>query len=97
MNKAHTKRETTPNSGRPTTQTPYRVGERVDGTSWVCSGQLSTERPERFEDAEIVQVGCGYAGVDADEAYVWVRLADHTERQARVRDVTKSVPVGVSR
>lgn len=76
---------------------PFCVGERVDGTSWVCPDQLDTDCPETFECAEGLQAGSGYANVDADAAYVWVRLADRTERQARVQDARRTLQAGAVR
>ncbi|MEU4850588.1 hypothetical protein [Streptomyces gilvosporeus] len=76
---------------------PYRVGDRVDGVTWVPLERRRQERPERFEGATVVQVGSGYDGVDAAEAYVWVRLTDCTERQALAAEVTLSAPVEVPR
>jgi hypothetical protein len=74
-----------------------QVGDQVDGISWVPPEHRRQERPERFEAAEVVQVGSGYDGVDAKLAFVWVRLSDHTERQALARDVKLSKPAETSR
>ncbi|MEV5878757.1 hypothetical protein AB0L75_31945 [Streptomyces sp. NPDC052101] len=73
---------------------PFRVGDQVRGTTYVPPDHHRHERPERFEGV-VVQVGSGYAGVDAKTAFLWVRLADHTERQALVSD-TELVPKEVA-
>ena len=70
---------------RPHASAPFLLGDRVKGTSYVPPGPHRREEPERFEGV-VVQVGSGYAGVDAEHAFLWVRLADHTERQALVTD-----------
>ncbi|WP_030021739.1 hypothetical protein [Streptomyces monomycini] len=63
---------------------PFRVGDRVRGTSYVPPERREKEKPEEFEGT-VVQLGSGYAGVDADRAFLWARLADGTERQALIR------------
>ncbi|MDH6215232.1 hypothetical protein [Streptomyces pseudovenezuelae] len=68
----------------PRTDAPFLVGDRVKGTSYVPPGSRK-EGPEPFEGV-VVQVGSGYAGVDAERALLWVRLDDHTERQALVAE-----------
>lgn len=73
------------NSPRPGTDAPFLLGDRVKGTSYVPPGPHHREKPEPFEGV-VVQVGSGYAGVDAEHTFLWVRLADHTERQALVAD-----------
>ena len=64
---------------------PFTVGDRVRGTSYVPPERRGDEQPEPFE-GNVVQVGAGYAGVDKNRAYLWVRIADGTERQALIRD-----------
>lgn len=64
---------------------PFQIGDRVRGTSYVSPERRGREEPEEFEGT-VVQVGSGYAGVDADRALVWARLADGTERQALIRE-----------
>ncbi|MFJ9829369.1 hypothetical protein ACIRSU_34075 [Streptomyces sp. NPDC101160] len=73
------------------TTPPYQVGDYVTGTSYVPPERRHIEQPEQFE-GDVVQVGSGYAGVDADRAYVWVRVADGTERQALIDDVERAGP-----
>ncbi|MCF3174574.1 hypothetical protein IPZ61_14725 [Streptomyces sioyaensis] len=73
---------------------PFKVGDRVHGVTYVPPDRLRWERPEPFE-GDVVQVGSGYAGVDAEEAFVWVRLADHTERRARMADTELCAEVAV--
>ncbi|MFD8024512.1 hypothetical protein ACFV6G_29350 [Streptomyces lavendulae] len=36
-------------------------------------------------EGEVVQVGSGWNGVDAANAYLWIRLADRTERRLAIR------------
>jgi hypothetical protein len=76
---------TAPRNPRPRPDAPFLVGDRVKGTSYVPPGPHRRENPEPFEGV-VVQVGSGYAGVDAEHAFLWVRLPDHTERQALVGD-----------
>ncbi|WKX72689.1 hypothetical protein [Streptomyces sp. XD-27] len=64
---------------------PFRIGDRVRGLSYVHPERLRWERPEPFEGV-VVQVGSGWAGVDADQAYVWSRLEDHTERKSLITE-----------
>ncbi|MEV7835249.1 hypothetical protein AB0P12_32190 [Streptomyces subrutilus] len=35
-------------------------------------------------EGEVVQVGSGWNGVDADNAYLWIRLPDRTERRLAI-------------
>ncbi len=67
------------------TAAPFKVGDHVTGTTYVPPEHRRWERPEPFE-GHVVQVGSGYAGVDADRAFVWVRLPDGTERQALMNE-----------
>ncbi|WP_431042100.1 hypothetical protein ACQUSR_09405 [Streptomyces sp. P1-3] len=62
---------------------PFRIGDRVRGISYVHPDRFAREQPEPFEGV-VVQVGSGWAGVDAEHAYVWSRLDDHTERKSLV-------------
>lgn len=64
---------------------PFEIGDRVCGTSYVPPERLGRERPEEFEGT-VVQLGSGYAGVDADRAFLRARLDDGTERQALIRE-----------
>ncbi|MGW0826173.1 hypothetical protein [Streptomyces sp. NPDC002845] len=68
---------------RPHTAAPFFVGDRVRGTTYVPPDLRHRERPEPFEGV-VVQVGTGYPKVDAQHAFLWTRLADHTERQSLV-------------
>jgi hypothetical protein len=78
-----------------TVAAPFKVGDSVTGTSYVPPERRRFERPEPFAGV-VVQVGSGYLGVDAEAAFVWVRLADHTERQALVTDteLDEEAPAG---
>jgi len=68
---------------RPHTDAPFLVGDRVRGTTYVPPDLRHQERPEPFEGV-VVQVGSGYPKADAKQAFLWSRLADHTERQSLV-------------
>ncbi|MEU4656830.1 hypothetical protein AB0G32_23345 [Streptomyces sp. NPDC023723] len=70
---------------------PFRIGDRVRGISYVPSEQRGREKPEEFEGA-VVQLGSGYAGVDADRAFVWARLENGTERQSLVCETELLAP-----
>ncbi|MFD9622894.1 hypothetical protein ACFWB2_37445 [Streptomyces virginiae] len=72
-----------------TRRAPYAVGDLVTGISYVQPEHRGREQPEEFT-GRIVQVGSGWDGVDAEQAYVWVRLATGRERQALIRDIRKS-------
>ncbi len=69
----------------PLTDGPFLVGDRVRGTTYVPPGLRKREAPEPFEGV-VVQVGSGYPKVDAEADFLWVRLADCTERQALATD-----------
>ncbi|MGW7343070.1 hypothetical protein [Streptomyces sp. NPDC054854] len=70
---------------------PYKVGDQVAGTSYVEPADRLRESPVRFAGA-VVQVGSGWAGVDASQAYLWVRLASGREVKALIRDVERLDP-----
>ncbi len=70
---------------------PFEVGDHVRGMSYVPPERDRWERPEPIE-GDVVQVGAGWSGIDADRAYVWVRLPDRTERQALMQDVELCEP-----
>ncbi|MFB6615758.1 hypothetical protein ACIGFK_36515 [Streptomyces sp. NPDC085524] len=74
-----------PTHGR---RAPYAVGDLVTGTSYVQPGDRVSEKPVEII-GHIVQVGSGWDGIDADHAYVWVRLPSGRERQALIRDIRK--------
>ncbi len=65
---------------------PFIVGDRVQGTAYVPPALREREAPEPVEGV-VVQVGSGYPEADAEDGLLWVRLADHTERQCHVGDV----------
>ncbi|MEU2429627.1 hypothetical protein ABZ611_08885 [Streptomyces sp. NPDC007861] len=65
---------------------PYRVGDRITGLSYVPPEGRPSSRPAPVTGT-VVQVGSGWAGIDADRAYVWVRLADGTECQALISEI----------
>ncbi|MFD8141580.1 hypothetical protein [Streptomyces sp. NPDC059708] len=70
---------------------PYAVGDQVTGTSYVAPEDRWRERPEPIA-GRVVQVGSGWDGVDAAQAFVWVRLPSGRERQALMRDIRKAEP-----
>ncbi|MGW8782389.1 hypothetical protein ACWGNM_30600 [Streptomyces sp. NPDC055796] len=72
----------------PRRTAPYRVGDLVTGISYVAPQHRGREMPEPIT-GRVVQVGSGWAGVDADQAYVWVRLPSGCERQALIGDIQK--------
>ncbi|MFD7262415.1 hypothetical protein [Streptomyces sp. NPDC059874] len=74
-----------PTHGR---RAPYTVGDLVTGTSYVQPEDRAREKPAEIT-GHIVQVGSGWDGIDADHAYVWVRLPSGRERQALIRDIRK--------
>lgn len=63
----------------------FQVGDRVRGTTYVLHERRNREVPEPF-DGTVVQIGSGWNRVDFERAYLWVKLADCTERQALVED-----------
>ncbi|MEU2395959.1 hypothetical protein [Streptomyces sp. NPDC007369] len=77
-------RMASPSPRRP----PYAVGEFVTAVTHVPPGRRGRELPMQVT-GRIVQVGSGWAGVDADRAYVWIRLATGREVLALVKDVRK--------
>ncbi|MDH2387679.1 MULTISPECIES: hypothetical protein [Streptomyces] len=70
---------------------PFRIGDRVRGTSYVPPERRGREEPEEFEGT-VVQLGSGYAGVDADRALVWARLENGTERQSLISETELLTP-----
>ncbi|MFE1556120.1 hypothetical protein ACFW6V_14225 [Streptomyces sp. NPDC058734] len=69
---------------------PYEVGDEVTGTSYIDpEDRKRGQRPEAITGI-VVQIGSGWAGVDADLAYVWVRLPSGRERKALTGDVAKT-------
>ncbi|HEY9372279.1 hypothetical protein [Streptomyces sp.] len=70
---------------------PYALGDVVRGLEALATGER--RQPETFEGA-VVQVGSGWDGVDADNAYLWVRLPDGTERQLAIKACALVTPAG---
>ncbi|WP_030960593.1 hypothetical protein [Streptomyces sp. NRRL S-378] len=60
---------------------PYALGDQVRGPEALPAGDYRT--PATYE-GEVVQVGSGWSGVDAANAYLWVRLPDRTERKLAI-------------
>lgn len=76
-------------------QDPFRLGDRVRGVTWVSPEKRRWENPEPFEGV-VAQIGSGFAGVDAENAFLWSRLDDGTERQSLAREthlVEETTPV----
>ncbi|NXY99153.1 hypothetical protein HYE82_33205 [Streptomyces sp. BR123] len=67
---------------------PYSAGDLVTGVTHVPPERRGRELPMQVS-GRIVQVGSGWAGVDADKAYVWIRLASGREALALVKDIQK--------
>ncbi|MFD5512160.1 hypothetical protein ACFWIB_30940 [Streptomyces sp. NPDC127051] len=70
---------------------PYEVGDTVTGTTYVDPADRAREAPQEFT-GKVVQVGSGWAGIDADLAYLWARLDNRREVQALIRDCRKATP-----
>ena len=67
-----------------------KVGDRVKGMSWVAPEDRDRVRSELVE-GDVVQIGDASPLLDQDIAYVWVRIADHTERMVDVHAVQRVV------
>ncbi|MFD9453459.1 hypothetical protein ACFWBC_10255 [Streptomyces sp. NPDC059985] len=67
---------------------PYKVGETVTGTTYVEPADRVREAPVQFT-GEVVQIGSGWAGVEADIAFLWARLPSGREVKALMRDVER--------
>ncbi|MCX4546550.1 hypothetical protein [Streptomyces sp. NBC_01565] len=70
---------------------PYALGHVVRGLEALSAGER--RQPEIYAGV-VVQVGSGWDGVDADNAYLWVRLPDGTERRLAIRDCALVPPAG---
>ncbi|MBT2613643.1 hypothetical protein J7I97_36910 [Streptomyces sp. ISL-87] len=66
---------------------PFTIGDWVEG--WTLPEPGTREQPELHE-GEVVQVGSGWNGVDADAAYLWVRLPGGTEQRLAIRRTTRT-------
>ncbi|WP_424213543.1 hypothetical protein ACN20G_16470 [Streptomyces sp. BI20] len=75
-------------SDAPSAEPPFRLGELVTGPTYVPREHPARERSE-IVTGRVVQVGSGWAGVDADQAYLWVRMACGRERQMLMRDADR--------
>ncbi|MGW3646796.1 hypothetical protein [Streptomyces sp. NPDC000878] len=75
---------------RALTDVPFILGDRVQGTAFVPPFLREREVPEPVEGV-VVQVGSGYPEAGGEDDLLWVRLADSTERQCRVSDVSADV------
>ncbi|MFB7260703.1 hypothetical protein ACFCXH_00845 [Streptomyces nojiriensis] len=64
---------------------PYAVGDIVTGTTYVEPSERCHEAPQEFT-GEVVQIGSGWAGVDAPNAYLWARLPTGREVKALIQD-----------
>ncbi|MEU2395078.1 hypothetical protein [Streptomyces sp. NPDC007369] len=65
---------------------PYAVGDTVTGTTYA---ENRREVPQQFT-GKVVQIGSGWAGVDADQAYLWARLASGREVKALIKDCART-------
>ncbi|MGI5451369.1 hypothetical protein ACQEVM_37555 [Streptomyces sp. CA-243310] len=63
----------------------FSVGDWVEGWTRPTDG---TREQSELHQGEVVQIGSGWAGVDADAAYLWVRLPDGTERRLCMKRTT---------
>ncbi|MFI9741593.1 hypothetical protein [Streptomyces sp. NPDC052494] len=70
------------------TQKPYEVGEHVQGMTYVPPERVGREHPREFVGV-IVQVGSGWAGVDAAKSYVWCREQNGKEVQALTKEIER--------
>ncbi|MFD4865255.1 hypothetical protein [Streptomyces sp. NPDC058412] len=70
---------------------PYALGDVVQGLETLAVGEC--RQPATYEGV-VVQVGSGWDGVDADNAYLWVRLPNGTERQLVIRACALATPAG---
>lgn len=68
---------------------PYALGDQVRGPEALPPGDYRT--PATYE-GEVVQVGSGWNGVDAANAYLWVRLPDRTERKLAIEGCVLVTP-----
>lgn len=66
----------------------FKVGDTVTGWSYVEPEDRRRETPEEIA-GRVVQVGSGWKGVEADQAYLWIRLPSGREARALIRDVVK--------
>ncbi|MFF3864008.1 hypothetical protein [Streptomyces sp. NPDC002209] len=69
---------------------PYTVGDAVTGITYVDpTADRTREAPQEFTGT-VVQIGSGWAGIDADRAFLWARLDNGREVQALIRDCQKA-------
>lgn len=68
---------------------PYAVGDVVTGTTYVEPAERGRTAPQEFT-GEVVQIGSGWAGVDAPNAYLWARLPSGLEVKALLRDCRRA-------
>lgn len=69
----------------PSAPAPFIIGDWVKG--WSVPEPGTSEQPQLHE-GEVVQVGSGWTGVDAEAAYLWVRLPCGTERCLAIPQTT---------
>ncbi|MFE6848920.1 hypothetical protein [Streptomyces sp. NPDC057686] len=67
---------------------PYTVGDTVTGITYVDPDDRR-EAPQEFTGT-VVQIGSGWAGIDADRAFLWARLDTGREVQALIKDCQKA-------
>ncbi|MFF3726859.1 hypothetical protein ACFYYM_31335 [Streptomyces erythrochromogenes] len=68
---------------------PYAVGDVVTGTTYVEPSERGHTTPQEFT-GEVVQIGSGWAGVDAPTAYLWARLPSGLEVKALIQDCERT-------
>ncbi|MEU9037956.1 hypothetical protein AB0D45_24070 [Streptomyces sp. NPDC048352] len=68
--------------------TRLRVGDLVTGRSYVEPGNRAREQSQLITGT-VAQIGSGWAGVDASQAYLWVRLPSGLEVKALIQDVER--------
>ncbi|MET9470292.1 hypothetical protein ABZY44_36960 [Streptomyces sp. NPDC006544] len=76
---------------RARVRSPYKVGDTVTGTTYVRAEDRIRVTPERVSGI-VVQVGSGWDGVDADAAYLWLRLTCGREAQVLIRGAERVTP-----
>lgn len=68
---------------------PFKVGDAVTGTTYVEPTFRGREAAVEFAGT-VVQIGSGWAGVEADLAFLWARLPSGREVKAPIRDVERA-------
>ncbi|WP_030200760.1 hypothetical protein [Streptomyces sp. NRRL S-87] len=69
----------------PARRCPYDLGDEIVGITYVPPKDRRRETPQPFT-GRVVQVGSGWDGVEADQAYLWARLDNGLEVKALIGD-----------